>query len=215
MKIKLFMFIIFIILFAGVFHIFNSKPYTAEELGISETSSPTDNDNDGIDDWHDIMLGARSYVETKPKYKSKYYEGGYPTDDYGVCTDVVWNAFSSAGYDLKSMVDSHISANLELYDDIESPDPNIDFRRVKNLKVFFENNAENLTTDYASPEEWQPGDIIVFENHIAICSDKRNSDGIPFIIHHNRFGAKEANDMDNYKIEGHYRWIYSNTAQAE
>ena len=182
-----------------------SKSYTASELGLTELCSPIDADGDGIDDWHDIMLGARSYIETDPSYKSRYYEGGYPDDGYGVCTDVVWQGFAAAGYDLKSLVDSHIAENPELYPD--EADPNIDFRRVKNLSIFFEQTAQSLTIDTSYPEEWQPGDIVVYENHIAVCSDKMNRDGLPFIIHHGPLGAREADELESKDIIGHYRWL--------
>lgn len=182
-----------------------SKSYTASELGLTELCSPLDADGDKIDDWHDIMLGARTYIETDPSYKSRYYEGGYPDDGYGVCTDVVWQGFAAAGYDLKSLVDSHIAENPELYPD--EADPNIDFRRVKNLSIFFEQTAQSLTIDTSYPEEWQPGDIVVYENHIAICSDKRNKNGLPFIIHHGPLGAREADELESKDIIGHYRWL--------
>lgn len=182
-----------------------SKAYTAEDLGLTELSSTIDADGDGIDDWHDIMLGARSYIETDPSYKSRYYEGGYPDDGYGVCTDVIWKGFAAAGYDLKSLVDSHIAENPELYPD--EADPNIDFRRVKNLSIFFEQTAQSLTIDTSYPEEWQPGDIVVYENHIAICSDKRNKNGLAFIIHHGPLGAREADELESKDIIGHYRWL--------
>ncbi len=182
-----------------------SKSYTASELGLTELCSPLDADGDKIDDWHDIMLGARAYIETNPPYKSRYYEGGYPDDGYGVCTDVVWQGFAAAGYDLKSLVDSHIAENPELYPD--EADPNIDFRRVKNLSIFFEQTAQSLTIDTSYPEEWQPGDIVVYENHIAICSDKRNKNGLPFIIHHGPLGAREADELESKDIIGHYRWL--------
>ena len=182
-----------------------SKSYTASELGLTELCSPLDADGDKIDDWHDIMLGARAYIETDPSYKSRYYEGGYPDDGYGVCTDVVWQGFAAAGYDLKSLVDSHIAENPELYPD--EADPNIDFRRVKNLSIFFEQTAQSLTIDTSYPEEWQPGDIVVYENHIALCSDKRNKNGLPFIIHHGPLGAREADELESKDIIGHYRWL--------
>ena len=54
--------------------------------------SQRDSDGDGIDDQTDILESARSYLATRPKYKSKYYAGGYPDDGYGVCTDVVIQA---------------------------------------------------------------------------------------------------------------------------
>ena len=56
---------------------------------ISQFHSSVDRDDDGVDDQLDILNGALAYVSTHPKYKSRYYETGYPDDGYGVCTDVV------------------------------------------------------------------------------------------------------------------------------
>ena len=186
------------------------RSYTAEELGIPVLISPTDADGDGIDDFTDLMLGARAYIETKPVYKSEYYAGGYPTGTYGVCTDVVWQAFQAAGYSLKNMVDEDIASHPESYSEIDIPDPNIDFRRVRNLSVFFSRYAEELPCSFDSPEQWQAGDIVIIEGHIGICSDKRNRDGIPFLIHHTGSGVREANDLPKYAQQGmllaHYRW---------
>lgn len=183
----------------------SQKAYTSEELGIKVLTSTHDEDYDGVDDYTDICEGAKAYIATKPKYKSKYYTDGYPNDGYGVCTDVIWNALKAAGYDLKSYVDTDIKKNKDNYT-INKADPNIDFRRVINLNVFFQHNAELLTTNLDDPEQWQAGDIVVFTKHIAICSDKRNKNGIPFIIHHGTKGAREANEIGKYKIIGHYRW---------
>ena len=186
---------------------YNSKEvYYAKDFGMSDIISTNDGDADAIDDYTDIMLSARAYIATNPPYESKYYEGGYPTDEYGACTDVIWRAFDGSGYNLKNMVDKDIAGNLEAYTTIEEPDPNIDFRRVVNLKIFFDRKAVSLPTDFDNPQEWQPGDIVVFESHIAICSDKRNKDGIPFIIHAGVKSAREKNEIRNYKIVGHYRW---------
>lgn len=209
-KVLLLILLVVVIVVSVVRHVTHEKlyhSYTAEELGIEEVTSDTDYDQDGIDDYTDIMLGARDYIETNPHYKSAYYEGGYPTDGCGVCTDVIWHGLKAAGYDLKSMVDADIAAHGEDYG-ITSPDPNIDFRRVANLKVFFAKYGESLTTSLDNPEDWQAGDIVIFEKHIAICSDKRNEDGLPFIIHHGNVveGAVEANELQNYVIVGHYRW---------
>ena len=44
------------------------------------------------------------------------------------------------------LVNEDIKNNKELYD-MDAVDKNIDFRRVKNLKVYFDNNAISLTTD--------------------------------------------------------------------
>ena len=91
---------------------------------------------------------------------------------------------------------------------IDTIDKNIDFRRVQNLKIYFENNAISLTTDVYDIENWQGGDIVIFQNHIGIVSNNRNKDGVTFIIHH-------ANPLQKYYEEdilesrndiiGHYR----------
>ena len=31
----------------------------------------------------DILNNANNYIKTNPKYKSKYYNTGYPDDEYG------------------------------------------------------------------------------------------------------------------------------------
>jgi hypothetical protein len=87
--------------------------YTAEELGITQLQSPNDADGDGLEDWMDMVLGARDYIATDPHYKSVYYAGGYPDDGYGVCTDVIWQAFRAAGYELKDLVDQVTLCNTE------------------------------------------------------------------------------------------------------
>lgn len=185
--------------------------YTAEQLGLTQLQSPVDADSDGVDDWTDMMLGARTYIKTKPHYASKYYAGGYPDDGLGVCTDVVWNAFQAAGYTLKDLVDADITENRSAYPHIDIPDGNIDFRRVNSLDTFFRRHAEVLTCELDDPEQWQPGDIVVFGNrdHIGICSDRRNADGIPFLIHHGNpiDEAVEQNYIPSHDVTGHFRWL--------
>lgn len=150
---------------------------------ITQVHSSTDRDGDGVDDQQDILDGAISYVNTHPQYRSRYYDTGYPDDGYGVCTDVIANALKAAGYDLRELVAEDIADNPDNYD-IREPDRNIDFRRVKNLQVFFGNHAVSLTTDVSAIRKWQGGDIVIFRNHIGIVSDRRNKNGVPYVIHH-------------------------------
>ena len=178
-----------------------------EDFGIADFRSSVDRDGDGVDDQTDILQGARAYIDTKPVYKSKYYPTGYPDDQYGVCTDLLANALRSAGYDLMELVNEDISIRPEEYD-IEQPDINIDFRRVDNLKVYFAHTAVPLTTDIYDISQWQGGDIVIFENHIGIGSDKRNDDGIAYVIHHNGPLQKSYEEdilESRDDIRGHYR----------
>lgn len=97
---------------------------------------------------------------------------------------------------------------MQNYKDLEFADINIDFRRVKNLKVYFSHTAIGLTTDISDIEEWQGGDIVIFKNHIGIVSERRNENGIPYVIHHNNPGqtAYEQDILETRDdIVGHYR----------
>ena len=89
--------------------------YTNDDFGIQTYKSINDQDHDGIDDQSDIVQNVRKYIETKPQYKSKYYQGGYPTDHYGVCSDVVAFGLLNAGYDLQILVDQDIRENPQSY----------------------------------------------------------------------------------------------------
>lgn len=195
-------------LFLFVDKVVNRK-YTNSDFGIKTYVSSYDKDNDLIDDQTDILENAKKYISYRPKYKSKYYESGYPNDEYGVCTDLVAFALKNAGYDLMELVYADICENKERYH-IDVIDKNIDFRRVKNLAVYFKYNSIALTCDLAKIEEWQGGDIVVFKDHIGIISDKKNKKGIPLLIHHaNALQINYEEDVLEFygqdQIKGHYR----------
>ena len=174
---------------------------------VKQYHSNNDQDNDGIDDQVDILENALEYISTKPKYQSKYYSTGYSDDEYGVCTDVVAHALKNAGYDLMTLIQEDIQNHPSDYA-IDQPDINIDFRRVRNLKVYFDHTAQILTTDVKDIEDWQGGDIIVFRNHIGIVSDRRNERGVPYVIHHDSPWqlAYEQDILEKRNdIVGHYR----------
>lgn len=200
-----------ITIIGAILYYTNKPSYTAEDFGIEVIKSQTDKDGDGIDDYTDILLGAKAEAERKPKYKSAYYAGGYPPDAEGVCTDVIWRALRDAGYSLKDMVDEDIAQNVEAYPRVKGkPDPNIDFRRVPNLKVYFERNHIILTNDLNEIAEWQPSDIVVFgTTHVGIISDKRNKNGVPYLIHNGGQPNREEDILELYNqyepISGHYR----------
>lgn len=181
-----------------------------DSVHIEQYVSGHDEDGDGIDDQMDLLTSSREYIATKPKYKSRYYSGGYPNDGYGVCTDVVAFAFRGAGYDLMRLVEEDVQSSPEAYG-IETPDANIDFRRVDNLNVYFSRHAKSLTTDLHDISSWQGGDIVVFSGHVAMISDKRNKKGIPYIIHHVSVTQKnyEEDKLERWEkkagIIGHYR----------
>lgn len=207
--ITLFILLIILLTVLDYYRLLPRKVYYADDFDIQTVHSDIDYNSNGIDDYTDILIGARKEAENHPKYKSAYYSGGYPPDNEGVCTDVIWRALKEAGYFLKDLMDEDIKNNLEAYD-IVKPDPNIDFRRVVNMQVYLKRNTIQLTNDPYEIEKWQPGDIVVFKGHVAIISDKRNRKGIPYIIHNaGQLNREEDTLLRWYKrkgIIGHYRF---------
>jgi uncharacterized protein len=185
---------------------------------VPPTYSQMDRNNNGIADPIDIVQMARKEVAQRTKYESNYYDGGYPPDDEGVCTDVIWRGLLGANINLKDLMDSDIKENTELYTRVNgTPDPNIDFRRVPNQNVYFQRFAESLTTelipgDVENLKQWQPGDIVVFldgYHHVGIVSEKRAKDGTPYLINNNPpFAAEVKLTSFQTPIAAHYRWKY-------
>ena len=194
-----------------------------EEPAAESPSLPVENEKSGreLTITEKLIEGGRSEVKRMPIYRSAYYVGGYPPESEGVCTDLIWRAFKHIDYDLKAMIDKDIKHNTNLYPRTNGkPDPHIDFRRVPNQLVFFKRHAESLieTIDPADPEnlaQWRPGDIVVFKepDHIAILSDKRNAQGIPYLIHNSGPVAMEADFFMfwyNKGLTGHFRFPKEN-----
>lgn len=169
---------------------------------------------DGVDtdQTHPLVESARKQIGVVTKYDTGYYQGGYPPEDRGACTDVVARALKDNNYDLKSKIDADMRENPARY--VHESDPNINFRRVVNVKAFMDAHAENLSTctDQECLQEWQPGDIVTFDQipgslwHIAIVSNK-SIDGIPLLIHNYGSGVVEDNKLLTWPapITGHYR----------
>ncbi|GMQ57716.1 DUF1287 domain-containing protein [Vallitalea sediminicola] len=195
-----------------VFYVFRPS------ISIETISCVNDLDQDGINDQADIIEGAKLEIKNHTKYKSGYYAGGYPPENEGVCTDVIWRALSNAGYILKDNIDKDIEMNTDNYPRIDKIDTNIDFRRVKNQYVFIKKHMTNLPMevipyDKNNLTQWQGGDIVVLSrpDHIAIISDKRRKDGVPYVIHNSYSYPKEEDRLliwsNNNNIIGHFRFV--------
>jgi uncharacterized protein YijF (DUF1287 family) len=215
--------LIFIYFFKGgiilnTFGLHIDRPFH-KVVQVPESYSLIDSNANSIADPIDIVNSARKEVEKRTLYKSAYYDGGYPPDDEGVCTDVIWRGLKGADIMLKDFMDLDIKKHSDLYPRVNGkPDPNIDFRRVPNQDVYFKRYTQSLTTDLIpgdvkNLEQWQPGDIVVFLekgfHHTGIVSDKRDKDGTPYFIHNFRPFAAEVK-LSSFKtpIAGHYRWKY-------
>ncbi|MDZ7838692.1 MAG: DUF1287 domain-containing protein [Actinomycetota bacterium] len=172
-----------------------------DDIGIE-----TDADGDGINDQKDIMLGAKKQLEVKAKNilllpdEPNYYQGGDPPEDLALSTDIVARAFSEAGYGLRELVNEDINQNFDQYPlraiwNQKYSDPDIDYRRIQNLEVFFRRNAEPLTAIFNSTQEdnlqqWLPGDVVFFDmdrdgytDNVGIISDSTTRSGAPKVIY--------------------------------
>ena len=120
------------------------------------------------------------------------YPGGDVNPDEGVCTDLVVRALRNAGIDLQRLVHSDIVLNKKAYG-VKTPDKYIDHRRVWILNTFFKRKWNSLLTELINPEDWQPGDIVIWNTgskthlHIGIAGNKKRRDGFPYVIHNMRY----------------------------
>jgi len=152
-------------------------------------------------------------------YDGSYQKMSYPMgdveDERGVCTDVIIRSYRKLGIDLQELVHQDMKSDFSMYPnhwDLSKPDPNIDHRRVPNLRRFFERKAESFTVS-SNPENYQVGDIVswVLPNnlpHIGIVVSHKSVDGERPLIVHNIGGGTALDDfLFVFEITGHYRYL--------
>ena len=182
-------------------------------LLIAVTATPADK----------ILQGAKELLKEAAKYDASYrsisYPGGDVPKDRGACTDVLIRAFRNAGYDLQVLIHEDMG-EVRYKGGDGTRDRNIDHRRVRNQVQFFKRHALSLTlkTDSDSKKAWKPGDVVCWKldsglDHTGIISDKKNAQGLPYVIH-NIWQTAEENVLTKWKIVGHYRYPKPETQRA-
>lgn len=155
------------------------------------------------------------HVDYDGSYHRIDYPGGDVPDNIGVCTDVIVRSYRVIGIDLQQLVHEDMTADFGAYPAIwglSRPDPNIDHRRVPNLRTFFERNGTVLSTS-ENPGEYRPGDLVTWTlpgnlPHIGIVTDARSRDGLrPLVVHNIGAGPKLEDTLFAYPITGHYRYV--------
>lgn len=165
---------------------------------------------------YDMTMG---YYVTRYNQQGEYigsavFPGGDVDPEIGVCTDVVVRALRLGGVvDLQKALNEDIKKNFSDYPmrrwGSKRADPNIDQRRVMNLEVWFAKYWQVINDD----EDWQPGDIVVWDmaqngasDHIGIVSDKF-ANGRFWVIHNHPDPGyvAEEDKLFRWKITGHYR----------
>ncbi len=173
-------------------------------------------------------------VRYDPAYVRLAYPGGDVADDRGVCTDVVIRAYRALGIDLQQRVHEDMRRAFRAYParwGLKRPDPNIDHRRVPNLRRFFTRHGRALAVT-AVAGNYQPGDLVTWDvskpvrgaqpllgggtvrrlrfarlPHIGIVTAKLSHDGKrPLIVHNIGAGTQLEDILFAYEITGHYRF---------
>jgi uncharacterized protein len=166
-----------------------------------------------------LITAAEAQVGVTMSYDPAYRRLSFPGGDVpraaGVCTDVVIRAYRDAlGIDLQRQVNADMRRNFAAYPKIWGlgrTDTNIDHRRVPNLKVFFKRKGADKPVS-TSGADYLPGDLVtqmLHGNlpHIAIVSNRQNTDqSRPLVIHNIGGGAKIEDTLFAYEITGRYRY---------
>lgn len=163
---------------------------------------------------------ARTYH--KVHYDGRYIPISYPMGDVpaniGVCTDTLIRSYRRLGIDLQQLVHEDISRAFHVYPNLpkwglSAPDPNIDHRRVHNLKVFFSRHGQRLPVTN-NPADYRPGDIVTWhlggdQEHIGLVVNRRSPEDPRrhMIVHNIAKGDRMEDILFKLPITGHYRYL--------
>jgi len=164
---------------------------------------------------NDIFIkSAQDQIGKTLTYNPEYRTIKYPIGDIpiskGVCTDVVVRAMREVDVDLQERIYKDKKKNPKRYKGLyytDKLDPNIDHRRVKNIQAYL------AARGYRVNDDFKPGDIVVWKlygkgkilDHIGICSNNKNAQGEPLIIHNIGQGAVEEDILRIFEIVDHFR----------
>jgi uncharacterized protein YijF (DUF1287 family) len=181
--------------------------------GISLSQSPP------LGDCVDVLIStAVERTKLDIRYDGSYrripYPGGDVPNDVGVCTDLIVRSYRAIGVDLQKEVHEDMIEAFSEYPrtwGLNKPDPNIDHRRVGNLRAYLERHGERLPVS-GDPADYSPGDLVTWLlpgnlSHIGIVAEQRTVDKMRRLIVHNIGRGPAIEDiLFEYPITGHYRY---------
>lgn len=160
---------------------------------------------------------ARSKLQVRydPSYFRLKYPGGDPPAEVGVCTDEVIRSYRAVGVDLQKEVHEDMRSAFSVYPKewgLSRPDPNIDHRRVPNLRTFFQRQGSSLPVRLDA-KAFEPGDVVTWLirgklTHIGVVTNLP-VEGKPdhlLIIHNIGAGPQLEDALFRWPITGHYRY---------
>ncbi|WML89890.1 DUF1287 domain-containing protein [Thiothrix lacustris] len=169
-----------------------------------------------------LSYAALERLRHQVTYDGRYIPIAYPNGDVpanmGVCTDTVVRSYRKLGVDLQRLVYEDMSRNFQAYPNLakwglNKPDPNIDHRRVPNLKAFFARHGGRVPVT-GNPQDYQAGDLVTWslggdQEHIGIVVNRKSSADPrrPLIVHNIGEGEKIEDVLFQMPITGHYRYF--------
>ena len=172
-------------------------------------------------------------VTYDPAYVPLAYPGGDVPGDRGVCTDVVIRAYRALGLDLQKLVHEDMAQAFKSYPGrwgLSRPDPNIDHRRVPNLRRFFTRHGQALPVSLTGTD-YNPGDLVTWDivrpfsdtrmgdapkngrlvfgrkPHIGIVTNRMSADAQrPMVVHNIGAGTVLEDMLFGFQITGRYRF---------
>ncbi|UJS26196.1 DUF1287 domain-containing protein [Thiothrix winogradskyi] len=172
-----------------------------------------------------LSYAALDRLRHRVVYDGRYIPISYPNGDVpsnvGVCTDTVIRSYRKLGIDLQRLVHEDMSRNFHAYPNLTKwglsrPDPNIDHRRVHNLKAFFTRHGARLPVT-GNPADYRPGDLVTWslggdQEHIGIVVNRKSSadPSRHLIVHNIDSGDKIEDVLFQMPITGHYRYFPGN-----
>lgn len=168
---------------------------------------------------NELAAEALRYSGRQVAYDPAYYKITYPEGDVpaskGVAADLVVRCYRKFGIDLQQQIHEDMEKSFRVYPQLwsaQSPDTNIDHRRVQNLNKFFSRKGTTLSTGN-DPSSYKPGDIVVWvlantaEMHIGIVAPGPVGSDTPWVVHHTAGGEVKWEDaIFQYQILGHFRF---------
>ena len=156
---------------------------------------------------------TRSKVVYDGSYRSIPYPGGDVPETIGVCTDLVIRAYRHVGVDLQVKVHEDMKRAFKAYPQLwglSRPDPNIDHRRVPNLRTFFQRAGTELAAS-PDPHAYRAGDLVTWMlpgniPHIGVVVGEKSATGTPLVVHNIGRGPEIEDILFKYPITGHYRY---------
>ena len=169
-----------------------------------------------------LSYAALDRLRHRVVYDGRYIPISYPNGDVpanmGVCTDTVIRSYRKLGVDLQRLVYEDMSGNFHAYPNLtkwglNQPDPNIDHRRVHNLKAFFTRHGGRVAVT-GNPPDYRPGDLVTWslggdQEHIGIVVNRKSpADPNRYLIVHNIGEGEKIEDvLFQMPITGHYRYF--------